>query len=77
MGVDVPNPRNRSLTTAPTPPSMLRLFPVLMLPVAVALVVLVELPGAVRPFEFMALAGHTQHRNDHQQQEKNFHRRAS
>jgi hypothetical protein len=25
----------------------------------------------------MALAGHTQHRNGHQQQEKNFHRRAS
>jgi len=56
---------------------MRRLLPLVMLPIPVAGVVLMELFGAVRPLEFMALAGHTQHRNGHQQQEKNFHRRAS
>ena len=57
--------------------SMRRLLPLVMLPIPVAGVVLMELFGAVRPLEFMALAGHTQHRNGHQQQEKKFHRRAS
>ena len=55
------------------------LFLVVMLAVAVAMagVVLVELLGAVRPIEFVALAGHTQNRNGHQQQGEKFHRGAS
>jgi hypothetical protein len=53
------------------------LFLIVMLSIPVAGVVFMELFGAVRPLEFMALAGHAQDRNGHQQQEGKFHRGAS
>lgn len=56
---------------------MSRLFLVVMLTLAVAGMMLMELFGAVWPLEFMALAGHTQERNGHQQQGEKFHRSAS
>lgn len=40
-------------------------------------VVLMELLGAVRTFEFMAFAGHTGKSNGHNEQGKKFHRGAS
>ncbi len=40
-------------------------------------VVLVQLFGAIRAFEFMALAGNTQQGNSHQHQGEKFHRAAS
>ena len=40
-------------------------------------VMLVQLLGAVRPFELMALTGNAQQGNRHQQQGEKFHRAAS
>lgn len=40
-------------------------------------VMLVQLLGSIRPFEFMALTGNAGKRNNHDQQGKKFHRRAS
>ena len=37
-------------------------------------VLFIELLGAVGPFELMALAGNTEHRNNQYQQGKSFHR---
>ena len=45
--------------------------------VAVAGVVLMKPLGAIRPLEFMALAGDTQQRNGQQEQGEMFHRGAS
>lgn len=36
-----------------------------------------QLLGAIRPLEFMALAGNTEQRDGHKQQGKRFHRAAS
>jgi hypothetical protein len=38
---------------------------------------LVQPPGAVRPVEFMTLAGHAKQRRRHQKQGNSFHRAAS
>ncbi len=38
---------------------------------------LVQLPGAIRPLEFMALTGKSGQRDNNNQQGKEFHRRAS
>jgi hypothetical protein len=43
----------------------------------VAMAVAVELLGAIRAFELMALAGNAQQGNGHQQQGEKFHRAAS
>ena len=43
------------------------LFLPMLLAVPIAGVVFMELFGAVRPLEFMALARHTHNRNGHQQ----------
>jgi hypothetical protein len=40
-------------------------------------VMLVQLLGSIRTFEFMAFTGNTRQRNGHKKQGKNFHRRAS
>ena len=48
-----------------------------MLVVPVARVMLMELLGAIRPFEFMAFAGNAGQRDSHEQQGEKFHRRAS
>lgn len=41
---------------------------------SVGVVLFVELPGAMGTIEFMALAGNTSHRNNQNQQGKEFHR---
>ena len=40
-------------------------------------VMFMELPGAIRTFEFMAFTGNTRQGNGHKKQGKKFHRRAS
>ncbi len=50
---------------------------VVIVAVIIASVVLVQLPGAVLAFEFMAFAGNATERHGHNHQGKKFHRGAS
>ena len=67
----------------PSPHSVSRFFTVRRVPVGfpiavtAAAVMFVELFGPARTFKFMALAGHTRHRNSHDKQKETFHRAAS
>lgn len=54
-----------------------RMLGVLRMIRVIRAVMLVQLLGSIRPFEFMALTGNAGKRNDHHQQGKKFHRRAS
>lgn len=57
--------------------SVSRLFLVVMSVPPVARVMLMELFGAIRTFEFMAFARHARKRHGHDKQGEKFHRRAS